>query len=207
MTARRDLKRRVRERQAQTGESYVTALRHVLDQRPSPDRAEPDETRPEGRLAFPVVEMTDISDEASRFGIRTRLLMAPELVGTVDSTSLVLQLRNALLATASDLALGVMRDAVLGGHLPPPVEPRGVKTQVAVSFGDRQFVARVRAGIGGVSDSGRMLALTIQGHHTSQLVVFLLWQVPPAHVWRQPSLLAMAASNLGGHPLLAWGFP
>jgi len=29
MTRKRDLKQRVRERQAETGESYVTALRHV----------------------------------------------------------------------------------------------------------------------------------------------------------------------------------
>lgn len=192
MTARRDLKRRVRDRQAQTGESYVTALRHVLDQRPG---------------AFPVVEMTDISEHALTLGIRPRLLMAPELVGTIDPVSLALQLRNALLATASDPELGVMRDAVLGGQLPPLFEPRGPRAQIAVTAGDRQFVSRVRAGIGGISESGRMLALSIVGHQTSQLVVFLLWQIPPIHVVRPPSLLAMSATNLGGHPLLAWEIP
>ncbi|HSD90238.1 MAG TPA: FHA domain-containing protein [Kofleriaceae bacterium] len=41
MTAKRDLKRRVRERQARTGESYTTALRHVLAARED-DTAEPD---------------------------------------------------------------------------------------------------------------------------------------------------------------------
>jgi hypothetical protein len=30
MTAKKDLKRRIRARQAETGESYVTARRHVL---------------------------------------------------------------------------------------------------------------------------------------------------------------------------------
>src|SRR5262245_42299735 len=37
MTKKRDLKRRVRERQQQTGESYVTARRHVLAARPATD--------------------------------------------------------------------------------------------------------------------------------------------------------------------------
>jgi hypothetical protein len=42
MTVKRDLKRRVRQRQARTGESYVTARRHVLAARPAPDAEEPD---------------------------------------------------------------------------------------------------------------------------------------------------------------------
>jgi hypothetical protein len=49
MTAKRDLKRRVRQRQARTGESYVTARRRVLAARGQPDKragadAEPGET-------------------------------------------------------------------------------------------------------------------------------------------------------------------
>src|SRR5438067_1395515 len=37
MTAKRDLKRRIRERQAKTGESYTTARRHVLAARDDDD--------------------------------------------------------------------------------------------------------------------------------------------------------------------------
>lgn len=44
MTVKRDFKRRVRQRQVRTGESYVTARRHVLASRPGadPDHEEPD---------------------------------------------------------------------------------------------------------------------------------------------------------------------
>ena len=40
MTAKKDLKRRIRARQAETNESYVTARRHVLAQAPDVDRAD-----------------------------------------------------------------------------------------------------------------------------------------------------------------------
>ena len=52
MTANRDLKRRVRDRQAQTGESYMTALHHVLAQRdPSSSSAIPSVVGPQFALS------------------------------------------------------------------------------------------------------------------------------------------------------------
>ena len=59
MTAKRDLKRRVRERQAHTGESYMTALRHVRNRRTGERESER-----EGEGAVPVVEMIDVSEIA-----------------------------------------------------------------------------------------------------------------------------------------------
>ena len=76
MTRRRDLKRRVRERQARTGESYTAALKHVLAARPAGDAPEAiDSSRNVSTLAnrvdsasgsgggkpLSVVEMIDLS--------------------------------------------------------------------------------------------------------------------------------------------------
>jgi hypothetical protein len=79
---KRDLKRRVRERQARTSESYVVALRHVLSQRES---------------RVPVVELIDLTDIGARLGIKCRTVMAPAMVGRVDPTAMLTQLRSALL--------------------------------------------------------------------------------------------------------------
>ncbi|MEO7734571.1 MAG: hypothetical protein ABIY55_26685 [Kofleriaceae bacterium] len=52
MTQKRDLKRRVRERQTRTGESYMTALRHVRgEQRDAGEQPEPDEQPEPGGAA------------------------------------------------------------------------------------------------------------------------------------------------------------
>jgi len=70
MTAKRDFKRRVRQRQARTGESYVTARRHVMAGRPAADEppGDPDAdqtlpgttaaTLPSGDVAAPAAEFT-----------------------------------------------------------------------------------------------------------------------------------------------------
>jgi hypothetical protein len=69
MTERRDLKGRVRDRQARTGESYVTALRQVLAQRPS---------------RIPVIELFDLSALGARLGFTCRISAFPDLVERVD---------------------------------------------------------------------------------------------------------------------------
>src|SRR5690242_10856808 len=68
MTAKRDLKKRIRDRQAKTGESYTTARRHVLaarDREQESDDADDLETTNPGatRLtpAKPEVSSTDIA--------------------------------------------------------------------------------------------------------------------------------------------------
>jgi len=81
MTVKRDFKRRVRQRQARTGESYVTARRHLLASRPS---HQDDDDHDEGGGPQPrrisVVELIDVSDEARRIGLACRVLMFPSLV-------------------------------------------------------------------------------------------------------------------------------
>src|SRR5215831_17893452 len=100
MTAKRDLKRRVRDRQGRTGESYMTALRHVLDQRPS---------------VVPVVEMIEVG---AAMGIQCRVRMAPVLADRIDAVGALRRLRDALIATERDPAFDLMRRVVMHGECP-----------------------------------------------------------------------------------------
>jgi hypothetical protein len=68
MTANRDLKRRVRDRQSSTAESYLTALRPVLARRPGGIPS-----------VIPTVEFIEVSGVATRLGLKCRLTVSPGL--------------------------------------------------------------------------------------------------------------------------------
>jgi hypothetical protein len=179
MTVKRDLKRRVRERQGRTGESYMTALRHVLDQRPS---------------VVPVVEMIELSEVAAAMGIQCRVRMAPVLADRIDAVGALRRLREALIATERDRAFDLMRRVVLHGEA-PVMRPHSFDA-------GRRFQARVRAGIGGISEHGRMLALMVdsrRGPEMHEMIVFSLWLSPVPYVPYRPSLvLASGDGTLDG---------
>src|SRR5215468_10944795 len=103
MTKQRDLKRIVRERQSRTGESYVTALRHV---------------RGVQGECVPVVELVDVSEVGAALGIKIRVLVLPALAESIDVTATLQQLRTVLLSTTRDPALDLMRAVVLCGERP-----------------------------------------------------------------------------------------
>jgi hypothetical protein len=177
MTARRDLKRRVRERQGHTGEPYMTALRHVLDQRPS---------------AVPVIEMIDLTEVADAMGMRCRVQMSPALADRIDAVGALRRLRAALLATERDPAFDLMRRVVLHGEAPLLRPLNGMNI-------GQQFMARVRAGIGGISAHGRLLALMVNGRHAPEMIVFMLWLSPVSYLPYRPMLiLATADGTLDG---------
>jgi hypothetical protein len=172
MTAKRDLKRRVRERQSRTGESYMTALRQVLDQRPS---------------VVPVVELIELSEVGAAMGIQCRVRMAPVLADRIDVVGALRRLREALIATERDPAFGLFRQVVLHGESP-------VVRTLGHDAG-RRFLARVRAGIGGISEHGRLLALMVDGRRGPEMVVFALWLSPVFYVPYRPSLLIGSADG------------
>jgi hypothetical protein len=182
MTAKRDLKRRVRERQGRTGESYMTALRQVLDQRPS---------------VVPVVEMIELSEVGAAMGIQCRVRMAPALAGRIDAVGALRRLREALIATERDRAFDLMRRVVMHGEAP-------VAGPIRIDF-DRRFLARVRAGIGGISEHGRLLALMVDGRLGPEMIVFMLWLAPVFYVPYRPSLVLISADGTldgpGGLPI------
>jgi hypothetical protein len=164
MTDKRDLKRLVRDRQARTGESYMTALRNVLGQR-------------SGSNAVPVIELVDITEVGTPLGIKCAIKMVPALTERIDAAAMLTQLRDALITTAKDPQLALIRSVVLAGER-PSVQPEVIDP--------RPFFARVRAGIGGVSESGRMLAMSVAGRRGAEMVLFWLWMTPVKYVERAP---------------------
>jgi hypothetical protein len=151
MTQQRDLKRRIRERMAKTGEAYVTARQHVLAAR------DDDPAEPAPASVFDVVEPIDVSDDATALGLKCQVSIFPKLAARVDAISALTRLRDALLDTEDDSSLSVMQRLVLHGVVPPAA--------IGEEFRDfyvlRNFVRRARAGIGGASPRGRMLALPV----------------------------------------------
>jgi hypothetical protein len=181
MTKQRDLKRLVRDRQSQTGESYMVALRHVRGPRGT---------------SVPVVEFVEVTDIGAAIGLKCRVLVLPELAERVDVTAVLQQLRAVLIATAHDHAFSLMRSVVLCGERP-------FASQTTVEEGQR-FRDRTRAGIGGICDSGRMLSFAVAGRRAAELVVFLLWLIPVRHIDAAPSLLVTPVGFSLGDPEGGW---
>lgn len=157
MTKQRDLKCLVRDRQALTGESYMTALRHVRGQRPS---------------SVPVIELVDASDIGAALGIKCGVMMMPALARRVEVTAMLRQLCRVLLASTRDRAFSLMRSVVLCGER--PFAPLGTFEE------GLRFHRRTSAGIGGISESGRMLSFAIPGRRAAELAVFLAVAAAPA---------------------------
>jgi hypothetical protein len=74
----------------------------------------------------------------------------------IETTEALTRLRDALLATEDDPATWQFRATVFRGELPPK------RRWGAVELEDmRRFITRARAGIGGVSPGGTMVALQL----------------------------------------------
>jgi hypothetical protein len=172
MTAKRDLKKRVRARQERTGESYTRAREHVLA----------------ARQPLDVLELVDLSAEAARLGLPCRAAMAPSLTTRVDGATVLARLRAALLASEGDPGTKLMRDVLLHGV--PDVASLPVSSLAPDSLERvRAFMARARAGIAGASPSGRMLALHVDGSARGETVVLVLCAAPPAITAQRPPML------------------
>lgn len=169
MTKQRDLKRLVRDRQVRTGESYVTALRHIRTPR---------------RETVPVVELVDITSIGEPLGMQCRVMVQPELAQRIDVAAALRQLRSVLLTTTPDPDFDLMRAAVLRGEHPPSAPP-------SLADGLR-FLVRLRAGIGGVCPSGRIVAFSVAGASGVEQVVFLLWIAHGRYIQMRPTLVVTA---------------
>jgi hypothetical protein len=177
MAAKRDLKKRVREGAARTGESDTTAREHEVGK--------------PGHGVGLVVETRDLSEEATRLGIRCPVRIFPELARRVDSSAVLVRLRDVLRATERDPRTELLRAVVLRGEQrePPPM-PRPPDAdfvakllvyQTVMGGGEDDFVARARAGIGGVSERGTMLALPVASRKGFEMVVCQLsLSAPPS---------------------------
>jgi hypothetical protein len=199
MTAKKDLKKRVRDRQAHTGESYTAALAQVLARRPAGEPL--------------LIELADLTAEAAALGLHVRRVYAsPPVLEQIDGPSALAQLRDALRTTDGDADTELLRSVLLAGAR--PTLPRRPGTRSLIEL--RRFVSRVQAGIGGPNQHGTMLALNVQGHRERLMIICALRFAPdpiPEFLatraeeirTRYPALFVATPDRLlGSEGLVAW---
>jgi len=178
MTAKRDLKKRVRDRQAKTGESYTAARRHVVAGAAGAKVSEP----------IAVDALVDISATAAKVGLRCQVLITEALADAFDPERILLELRLVLLTTVRDPTTDLMRAVALhGDNTAAPLglarDPRQV-----------QFLARLRAGANSISTDGRAVGFHIDG----VAIVCSLWRRQPTIVvTRLEDMALLTLSGLG----------
>jgi hypothetical protein len=150
MTAKKDLKRRVRARQEKTGESYTAALAKVR------------------KPTVPTLELEDVTALAAGLGIRCKVFAFPG----IDAERALTKIRDALLATPGDPATERLRGALFENKAPHDPRTWKVEALHGVLDNTRHFFARARAGIGGVS--GHLISV----HVGETPVVGILWAMP-----------------------------
>jgi hypothetical protein len=204
MTVKRDLKKRVRERQAGTGERYTTALQRVLAQRPHREHA-----------PVPVIELVDVSEVAAAVGCKGRVLMYPELAERVDPGLALPRIRQLLRATVGDPRTSLFRALLITGEppMPLPTTAADVAEMMALTgmlFADRigpelghrstslRFLERAQAGLGGPSDSGLLLSVAVDGRQGLEHVICMVWGLlpPGTPVQRDPFVVLRSARSL-----------
>lgn len=163
MTAKRDLKRRIRARQARTGETYTTARRHVL-------AARDDATAP--RTPIDVAEVIDLSEPARELGYACNVVVYPTVADAADLAQVLVAVRTALSIAGADVPTALLRDLVLRG-----IAPRHHRVTR-----DPEFLARARAGLTSVSSDGRVLAVHVQGRTQMVTVLAAVWRATPTLV-------------------------
>jgi FHA domain-containing protein len=163
MTAKRNLKRRVRERQARTGESYVTARRQVLAARaPAP-------------AAVSVIELHDISADANRLGFRCRITAFSSLIEHAGPAGVAVALRDALIGArgpASARLFGTAFGVALpvGGPLPAELarDHRAIVSLNAMALDSaglylRELAVRARGWVAGAFEHGLAVVFHVAG--------------------------------------------
>jgi len=163
MTAKKDLKRRVRERQEQTGESYVAARRAVLAEGGTTEPEPPPPPEPVAEKKSPpfaVDEMIDISHVGAELGFRCVTIVTKTLTDRVEAVRVMRRMRTILDGTTEDPGMERFRSVVLRGERALfESEPRASWFENA-----RRFLQRARSGVGGLTESGDMLAFVVDDH-------------------------------------------
>lgn len=174
MTDKRDLKRRIRDRQARTGEAYTTAREHVLAARRSID----------------VIDMLDVTADAAALGFTCPVSIWPALAERAEPRLVLERLRDALLATIGDPQVAIWHGVALRGER--PIGEYWTHDLVRA----QRFIERAIAGIGGFSADRRMLALHVQGREgiVAVLATLVLYPASFAQV-RRPNIMMNVAES------------
>lgn len=113
-----------------------------------------------------VVALEDVTSAAAALGLRCKVSIAESVLREVSAETVLEQLRHVLENTAADPAFDHLRAVAFNGEHPnlPAAPP-------AFREGLRNFAARVRAGVGGISETGTMLAMTVESHGSAKMIV------------------------------------
>lgn len=168
MTAKKDLKKRVRARQRQTGERYTTALEQVKQQG---DR----------RPRVPVVEMPDLTAIASAVGLRSSAycsfafwnLNNDDQARTSLARTVLGRLVKVLRVTEADPSTALLRSALLHGRRLASARAFGLWRSGQL----RSFTERLRLGVRGTSEDGQAIAFEAPDPRggTPLVLVAMLW--------------------------------
>lgn len=188
MTARKDLKRRVRERMAQTGESYTQALEHVRAGSAEAEQA------PRKSLIEHAPPTRDLTPLAAREGFTTCSVKVSEPVwdrieaeeGSAEAWfgSVFEALRRYLVVNIGHRPADTFRSVVVRGA------PLDLKREVSFPL---QFHHEIAKGERGASPDGRLVALDIPSKKGNVLVLF--WTFPP-YKTETPQLVININPNL-----------
>jgi hypothetical protein len=185
MTAKRDLKKRVRARQAKTGESYTAARRHVVAAKTEPEAAP---KAKHGSSPISVDALVDLTEAATTVGLRCKVLMSEALADAITPARVLIALRELLLAMLRDPKSEFLRGVVLHGDVSAGPTTRALDPR------QRVFVERVRGGFTGVSPDGRSLGLHVDGVG----IICAVWRrTPTLVVCGLEDTLLRALSGLG----------
>lgn len=190
MTAKKDLKKRVRARQKQTGERYTTALERVK------------------RLAkprVPVVEMPDLTASAATAGLKCRAYCSLAFWNRSDDDQARSSLAQAaferlaqvLRVTETDPSTALLRGALLHGKRWSSARAFGLWRAGQL----RSFTERLRLGVRGTSDGGQAIAFEAPDPcgGAPLVLVAMLW---PSGTREPLLLLSLASEWLAAKPLL-----
>jgi len=119
--------------------------------------------------AVPVIELLDVSSDASRLGLKCRVMMFPSLAERVEPESVLTRLRSVLAGTIGDPSTALLCSVALDGQR--PVLPRRVERELASL---RQFMRRAHAGLGGTTEDGTMLGFPVAGRDGMVTVLCML---------------------------------
>jgi hypothetical protein len=175
MTFRRDLKRRIRERQERTGERYTTARAHVL--------GDMGQQQPSFPVPIPVVELHDVSEQARAAGLACPVRVTSSLQRSASQIPAVLeQLRRILLGPTQ--GLHAMQRVALHGE---PERLPGAGPAVILATHIQSYLEALEHGLRGPGPGGRVLAFDAVLDGASRTIVAQLF---PQHM--RVSLLVLS---------------
>jgi hypothetical protein len=116
-----------------------------------------------------VIELLDVSDDASRLGLRCRVMMFPSLAERAEPASVLTRLRAVLAGTIGDPSTALLCSVALDGQR--PALPRRTERDLASL---RQFIRRAHAGLGGTTEDGTMLVFHVAGRDGIVAVLCML---------------------------------